>query len=189
MSKVFHKPYSVADESDLVEIPKDLLRDGARVFKTCPAALQFLTRLRESAKSQNVQIVVISSYRSFDRQKELYIDAERRHGKGKGILWVAPPGYSEHHTGYVFDLADRDRPETDDEPSFESTPAFAWLKENALKFGFELSFLPENWQNVSTEPWHWRFVGDETSRKIFHPSVLKRMCVVIQSIVKGLFTF
>ena len=75
-------------------------------------------------------------------------------------MWVAPPGYSEHHTGLALDIGDLDHPETDVEVSFEETPAFEWLKNNADRFGFELSFPVGNPQGVSYEPWHWRFVGE-----------------------------
>ena len=131
-------------------------------------------------------IVVISSHRTFEEQVELHKKAEERHGKGKGSLWVAPAGYSEHHTGYVFDLADRERPETDDEPPFENTPAFAWLRGNGEKFGFELSFPKGNGQNVSYEPWHWRFVGDERSKRVFHPPLPKKTLVLIKSVLKAI---
>lgn len=40
-----------------------------------------------------------------------------------------------------------------------SKPAFRWLRENAPRFGFELSFPPGNAQRVKWEPWHWRWVG------------------------------
>ena len=39
------------------------------------------------------------------------------------------------------------------------TPGGLWLRDNAPKFGFELSFPPGNKQGVTWEPWHWRWVG------------------------------
>jgi D-alanyl-D-alanine carboxypeptidase len=83
---------------------------------------------------------------------------------------VAPPGHSEHHTGWALDLGDADAPETDVEPSFEKTKAFSWMTENASRFDFELSFPRDNVQGVSHEPWHWRFVGSPEARRAFHPA-------------------
>ena len=41
---------------------------------------------------------------------------------------------------------------------FEKTPAFAWLLSNAYRYGFVLSYPPNN-QYYVFEPWHWRYVG------------------------------
>ena len=80
----------------------------------------------------------------------------------------APPGYSEHHTGYAIDIGDGNAPTTNLETDFASTAAFRWLEQNALKYSFELSFPPDNPQGVSYEPWHWRFVGDRDSLETFY---------------------
>ncbi|NET54338.1 MAG: hypothetical protein F6K09_38790, partial [Merismopedia sp. SIO2A8] len=42
------------------------------------------------------------------------------------------------------------------------------LQENALAYGFELSFHGEEDSVVSYEPWHWRFVGDRHSLETFY---------------------
>ncbi|MEB3160379.1 MAG: D-alanyl-D-alanine carboxypeptidase family protein, partial [Synechocystis sp.] len=52
--------------------------------------------------------------------------------------------------------------------SFAETKAFQWLKNNAAKYSFELSFPPNNPQGVNYEPWHWRYVGDRPSLELFY---------------------
>ena len=42
---------------------------------------------------------------------------------------------------------------------FAATPAGRWLRANAARFGFEMSFPAGNKQQVKWEPWHWRWVG------------------------------
>jgi D-alanyl-D-alanine carboxypeptidase len=79
---------------------------------------------------------------------------------------VAPPGHSEHHTGLAIDVGDGARPACDVEPCFEETAAAAWLAEHARTFGFELSF-PRGSRQPHYEPWHWRYRGDEASRRVF----------------------
>jgi zinc D-Ala-D-Ala carboxypeptidase len=75
-------------------------------------------------------------------------------------LQVAPPGYSEHATGYVVDFGLRPTPGCQDvEPCFAYTEPGRWLVANAPKYGFELSFPFRNVQGVTWEPWHWRWVG------------------------------
>ncbi len=185
MSFVFHKPYPVAEDSELAAIPQHLTRDPNKIYKARPSAVEAIKKMCREAESESIQIVAISSHRTLEFQSNYFLEAEKRHGKGKGALWVAPGGYSEHHTGYVFDLADKNRPETDDEPSFESTQTFVWLKHNAHRYGFVLSYPPGNWQGVSYEPWHWRFEGDDVSRSLFRPSLINKTSIVLKSMLKA----
>lgn len=142
--------------------------------------------MRDQALKNGVGLVAFSAYRSPVRQKELFIDAQRRHGRRAAALWVAPPGYSEHQTGLAFDMGDRDRPDTDDEQTFEATPAYAWLSARAAEFGFELSFPRENFQGISYEPWHWRFVGTPAARGVFHPPLPQKISVFIRAFICAL---
>jgi D-alanyl-D-alanine carboxypeptidase len=187
MKFVFHKPYPIAADEELSAVPAELTRHPGRVYRARPEAIAAFEKMAAAASSDRIHLVVISAHRRADEQAALFADAERRHGRGKGILWVAPSGYSEHHTGYVLDLADRDHPETDDEPGFEDTPAGEWLARRAPEFGFELSFPVGNWQNVGYEPWHWRFAGDDRSRKLFHPCAVRSVLVLIRAAANGFF--
>src|SRR3546814_21121513 len=73
---------------------------------------------------------------------------------------VAPPGHSEHSTGYAIDFGTRPSPGCDDvEYCFDRPPLGQWLLEHATDYGFELSFPWKNIQGVTWEPWHWRWVG------------------------------
>jgi D-alanyl-D-alanine carboxypeptidase len=126
--------------------------------------------MNQAANSDRINLHVIWAYRSPILQAQQFREAQEKHGKRHGIRWLAPPGYSEHQTGWVLDIGDERDPEADDNPLFERTPAFKWLKVYAKGFQFELSFPPGNWQGVSYEPWHWRFVGTSQAQKTFHPS-------------------
>ena len=42
--------------------------------------------------------------------------------------------------------------------NFEKSAAYTWLKNNAYRYGFILSYPPNN-AYYQFEPWHWRFVG------------------------------
>ena len=81
------------------------------------------------------------------------------------LSYSAAPGTSEHQSGLCVDFvtsnAGLDR-------AFENTEAFAWLMENAYRFGFILRY-PENKTDVtgySYEPWHFRFVGREAATEM-----------------------
>ena len=82
----------------------------------------------------------------------------------------APPGYSEHSTGYAVDLGDGDDPATNLSESFEQTRAFRWLQDHAASYHFTLSFPALNPQGVSYEPWHWRFEGSADALRLFEPA-------------------
>ena len=105
-----------------------------------------------------------------DTQNYLFFDVkeQRVQDATKRAEVSAPPGYSEHHTGYAIDIGDGKVPATDLSPKFANTAAFRWLEQNAPRYSFELSFPPDNPQGISYEPWHWRFVGDRESLETFY---------------------
>jgi|GEM_PF-70094 len=182
--KTLHLPYKVALEGDLDVIPAEWVRSEKPLLGHTAAIEAFIAMAKAAAK-QNIELVIFSAYRSFEFQKNLLEDAERRHGKGKGSKWVAPAGYSEHHTGYVFDLGDKNYPEADDEAHFETTPAGIWLAQNAPSFGFYMSFPEHNWQGVGFEPWHWKYVGCQEAKQIFYPSILKKTAQIFKACLKA----
>ncbi len=74
---------------------------------------------------------------------------------------VAIPGYSEHHTGLAMDL-------NGVKPSFDQTKEFAWLQKHAADYGFILRY-PKNKESITKimyEPWHYRYVGPESAKKM-----------------------
>ena len=159
-----HFPYQEAPPEDL----KPISNDG-RIQLRQAAARAFLD-MKEAARSQGVYIVPISGFRSEEDQKYLFFEVKAQRGQVamERAEVSAPPGYSEHHTGYAVDIGDAHLPATDLSPRFENTPAFQWMKENAAYYSFELSFPEGNAQGVSYEPWHWRFVGDRHSLETFY---------------------
>jgi D-alanyl-D-alanine carboxypeptidase len=133
------------------------------------SAAEHFARMRRAAAAEGVQLVPISGFRSERHQQDVYTrQLGRARTANTATLVSAPPGYSEHHTGYAIDLGDGTQPGTDIQFSFERTAAFRWLQSRAGRYGFELSFPPGNPQQVSYEPWHWRFVGDRRSVETFY---------------------
>ncbi len=162
-----HISYQEAPSQRLVEVEKyyyrmNLLdREAAQAFK----------RMKTDAKAQGVELILISGFRSIADQEKLFQkQIQRRGSKEAAAKLSAPPGYSEHHTGYAMDLGDGKQPNTDLKFEFESTQAYQWLVANAYKYGFELSFPRNNPQGVSFEPWHWRYVISEQGNQIFSRS-------------------
>jgi len=150
-----------------------------------PETVEAFRRMNAASSSEGVKLHVIWAFRDPALQAEQFEEAKRKHGARNGIKWLAPPGFSEHQTGWALDIGDWDDLEADDNPLFERTKAFRWLKENAPKYQFELSFPPGNWQGVSYEPWHWRFVGTLEARRAFHPKGLLAIWVWTRSIAEA----
>lgn len=165
-TKFGHIFYPEAPISELRSVGR--YRRTDRDVKMRAAAAEAFLRMKEAARRDGVAIIPISGFRPVAYQKELFLRAIKNHGSEKtAAKWVAPPGYSEHATGWALDLGDESFPVTDVEPTFDKTPAFQWLQNHALEFHFEVSFPKNNSQGVNYEPWHWRFVGNDESRRTF----------------------
>lgn len=133
----------------------EIARNG-RKFKLMPAAAVAWKKMKAAADRDGVEIYIVSAYRSVQHQAELISNKlEAGQPLEKVLQVIAPPGCSEHHTGKAVDVGTRGAQPLD--PGFESTPAFAWLKAHAARFGFSLSFPPDNVYGYVYEPWHWCF--------------------------------
>jgi zinc D-Ala-D-Ala carboxypeptidase len=157
-----HFRYEEAPASELVPI-------GGGLQMRKAAAKKYQSMLA-AARGAGVKITTISAFRSVAEQNRLFFEvgASRVQGPKKRAEVSAPPKHSEHHTGYAIDIGDATVPATNLNENFATTPAYKWLKANAARYGFELSFPKGNAQGVSYEPWHWRYVGDSDSLETFY---------------------
>lgn len=159
-----HFPYGELAGAELVSVAPGLAlqRD---------AASSLLAMQRDAAQS-GVRLVVLSAFRPVSLQNEVFfgVKSERSQSASERAKVSAPPGFSEHSTGYAVDLGDGDDPATNLAPSFDQTAAFAWLELHAARYHFILSFPRDNRQGVSYEPWHWRFEGSADALKVFEPA-------------------
>jgi LAS superfamily LD-carboxypeptidase LdcB len=104
-----------------------------------------------------------SNYLSKGATKLSRADAER-----VVLSYSAYPGTSEHQTGLCVDFI-TDSMGGELTVAFERTDAFAWLSQNAYKFGFILRY-PKEKEHITGytyEPWHYRFVGREVATDIY----------------------
>ncbi len=156
-----HFPYAEVDSSLLTEISP-----GLSVHIDTAKALR---NMRNAASAAGVNLTLLSAYRSHELQRQIFfeIKSERNQTATERATVSAPPGHSEHSTGYAIDLGDATRPETHFETTFETTEAFRWLRNNAAKYHFIMSFPRNNPHNVSYEPWHWRFEGTAAALREF----------------------
>ena len=84
------------------------------------------------------------------------------------LSYSAYPGTSEHQTGLCVDFITSTMG-GNLTVDFAQTPAFAWLHQNAYRFGFILRYPDgkEGTTGYTYEPWHYRFVGREAATDIY----------------------
>ena len=114
-----------------------------------------LLNMRDEAKKDGIYLVFLSGFRSINLQNDIFYSLKslRNQEAAERARVSAPPGYSEHSTGFAIDIGDAAQRETDFETEFENTDAFRWLTKNAAKFHFKLSFNKNN-KYIDYEPWH-----------------------------------
>lgn len=123
----------------------------------------FLEDIIEDAADDGVTLWIASAYRSFGYQSALKASYKVIYGSGANTF-SADQGYSEHQLGTTIDFTTRNI--GGGVQGFENTPAYTWLRANAHKYGFTLSY-PEGNAYYIFEPWHWRFVGTELARDLY----------------------
>jgi len=127
---------------------------NGREFLLTPKATVAWLAMRQQASADQVTLALVSAFRSFVRQREIVLD---KLGQGLPIdtvlQSVAPPGFSEHHTGRAIDIGTSE--DCALEEVFETTQAYAWLSRHAGDFGFQMSYPRDNPFGFVFEPWHW----------------------------------
>ncbi|MFQ3637684.1 MAG: M15 family metallopeptidase [Cyanobacteriota bacterium] len=163
-----HLAFAEADADDLMVVASYSQDVAQRFERLHTDAGLALLKMIDAARLEGVWIVPVSGFRDYERQTRLFRWKTHQYGSAEAAARaVAPPGYSEHHTGYAVDLSDGLARAMDVSLSFGKTAAFQWLTRHAAEFGFELSFPENNPQGVNYEPWHWRYVGTPEARQLF----------------------
>lgn len=150
--------YAVARHLPVQREARKLVRigrnDDGRILRLTPAAAAAWRRLQAAAARDGLTLLPISAFRSVARQTRI-IRQKLAAGEriGSILRFVAAPGCSEHHTGRALDIGSPDDRALDER--FGRTREFRWLKKNAGRFGFNLSYPRENPHGIGYEPWHW----------------------------------
>lgn len=134
-----------------------------------------LIAMLQSAKSEGLNPLICSSYRTNEKQEQLYQNKVSEYlsqgyskveASDKAAFWVARPGTSEHQLGLAVDIVSTKNQRLD--RSQENTVEQQWLIQNSWKYGFVLRY-PTNKNSITGvgyEPWHYRYVGKEHAKKI-----------------------
>ena len=112
------------------------------------------------------RLLVTSSFRTLEYQRRVYEEYVQNHGEEMAKLYVADPGFSEHHTGLAVDLSTMSK--AGERVPLISHEAFEWVKAHCTDHGFILRYPvgSEEITHVAFEPWHFRYVGKPLAKAI-----------------------
>ena len=140
-----------AETTDLVDVGPNIV---GRMQRLTPATAAAWQSMQNVAADDGIELVLVSGFRSFEYQAGLIRNKLEAGQQIDAILKVnVAPGYSQHHTGNAVDIATPGFKPLLEE--FEESPAFAWLRDNAIQFGFSMSYPRDNPEGIIYEPWHW----------------------------------
>lgn len=156
-----YKLPSTYTPTDLVKVGDDVIRRGSN-YSLRSIVIDDLRNLVSDAKFDGIDLSIVSAYRSYSTQESTYNYWVNYNG---GCISCADrisarAGHSQHQLGTTLDFSSSEVNDTLG-IKFGDTKASEWLKSNAYKYGFVLSF-PQGYESItgySYEPWHYRYIG------------------------------
>lgn len=160
------------------ELPEDYsveLTELSNGQKVDSRIYPYLQEMFDAAREEGVYPVVREGYRTAEEQQEILEDRiqtyinqgySRSRAERTAKEWVALPGTSEHQLGIAVDI-------NADKSMCSNEEVYAWLAENAYKYGFILRYPPGKQEITGTsyEPWHYRYVGVEAAQEIYEQGI------------------
>jgi D-alanyl-D-alanine carboxypeptidase len=128
-----------------------------------------LASMTAAARAAGKPIAVQSAYRSYAKQESIFNANVAQYGFKNAALSSARPGHSEHQLGTTLDFKSKGGPAPWELKDWATTPAGKWMKNNAWKYGFVMSYPQGKSPSVTCykyEPWHYRYFGRKLSRAI-----------------------
>ena len=155
---------------DLKSIPQEVKTTNAICLKS--EVLPYLKNMFDDAKAQNINLAVTSGFRSKETQSMLYkalINLKGESAKNR----IAKPLHSEHQLGTTMDFSGGSINYISASDRFGGTVEDLWLRKNAHKYGFVLSYGKDKTliTGYDYEPWHYRFVGIDVAEEIFEQQI------------------
>lgn len=124
-----------------------------------PDVEEALVEMAKGARKDGITLLVSSTYRSYEYQKNLFQKWVRIDGLEEAERESAREGTSQHQLGVAIDFGSID-------DSFIETSQGKWLNEHSEEYGWSLSF-PQGYEDVTGfrwECWHFRYIGVEACK-------------------------
>ena len=123
---------------------------------------QAFMNLKDDAAVAGHDIQLLSGYRSYTTQQNLYNNYVATYGQEEADTFSAKPGTSEHQTGLAMDVGWID-------DAYGETASGKWLAENCHKYGFIIRY-PKGKEDITGykyEPWHIRYLGVDIATDVY----------------------
>lgn len=144
-------------------VPSDLTSYNG--FVVSAKIVPDMTAMFNAAAAAGVPLSLTSAYRSYNNQVATYNNWVAVNGSTAAADTVsARPGYSEHQTGFAFDLSAGGC----SLECFRGSAQYQWMLTNAATYGF-IERYPQGLESItgySPEAWHWRYVGPATAQEM-----------------------
>lgn len=166
------QPPALSDEQLLGLVrPPGMIRDPDSGKYALPEVMQNFWKLKDKAAQDGWHLILVSGYRSFKAQREiwnhfddLYQKTDKQldeKGRVRAVMsLVSVPGLSRHHWGTDLDISENSlrgqlvniHPDT---PT-RVVEFYNWMELHAPQFGFCKVYLGKRGA-VRDEPWHWSY--------------------------------
>ena len=158
---------------DLVTPSLPLRVPGNETMQLRSAPAKALEAMFAAAKTNNLNLMIASGYRSHNYQVSLYGGYVSSLGQSQADIQSARPGFSEHQTGLAVDIEPLSK-NCELAQCFAQTPEGQWLVANAYKYGFILRYTDATTMvtGYEGEPWHYRYVGVELATELHTTNVV-----------------
>lgn len=150
--------------SDLRTVNVDSLREETLRDEAATA----LEEMFAAAAADGINLVLISGYRSYSYEQQLYDYYTERYGQTYADSIDDQPGCSEHQLGLAVDIDDAADTDYSLGEDFKDTAAYAWLVEHAAEYGYIERYPADGVDSTGIlySPWAFRYVGVEEAEKI-----------------------
>lgn len=144
----------------------EYMADKRLLRKEAARALEKM--FRDAKKKKNIILIGVSGYRSYQRQREIYLRNVALRGRSATDTESATPGCSEHQTGLTIDISAAS-------VGYALIQAFGdsregrWVAKNAHKYGYIIRY-PAGKSKITGyhyEPWHIRYVGTTVATYLY----------------------
>jgi len=147
-------------EPEVVQLPLAYVLAGGAEQYLIPEAAEALMAMLDAAREAGHEVVVRSSYRSYETQVWTFAYWVDQVGEEQAERESARPGHSEHQLGQTVDVTSA-AVGWELSQALGDTPEGIWLHAHLAEFGFALSYPPDKEEVTGYiyEPWHLRYVG------------------------------
>lgn len=173
VNKTYKLPSTYAP-SDLVKASNSGIRRGENYYLR-NILINDLKNLINDSKQSGADLSIVSGYRSYKTQVDTYNYWLSKNNNDVEYVdtFSARPGHSQHQLGTAIDFSSNEIGDVLGD-TFANTKASEWLKTNAYKYGFIISF-PKGFESITGykhESWHYRYIGVENALSLTNKGLI-----------------